>query len=104
MRSRAIGHETAVPSTFDIVADIIAETSRIPRETIALDSHLLHDLGIDSLDLFDVGFALDDAFGIRVPLEQWLHAVHMNMTPAGQCFVVRELCAYIDVTIGAGSA
>ena len=63
-----------MPSTFDIVADIVAETCHIPRETISLDSDLLRDLGIDSLDLFDIGFALDDAFGISVPVEQWLQA------------------------------
>ncbi|HEY2619775.1 MAG TPA: phosphopantetheine-binding protein [Acetobacteraceae bacterium] len=76
------GLEAAVPSTFDIVADIIARICHVSRETIALDSNLLRDLGIDSLDLLDVGFALDDAFGIHVPLEQYL--------------IVRELCVNID--------
>jgi acyl carrier protein len=92
-----------VPSTFDVVADIIAETCHIPRETISLDSDLLLDLGIDSLDLFDIGFALDEAFGIRVPLEQWLHAVHMKRA-AERCFIVRELCASIDTMTGAAAA
>jgi acyl carrier protein len=92
-----------VPSTFDVVADIIAETCHIPRETISLDSNLLRDLGIDSLDLFDIGFALDDAFGIRVPLEQWLHTVHMKRATE-RCFIVRELCASIDTMTGAAAA
>jgi acyl carrier protein len=73
------------------------------RETISLDSDLLRDLGIDSLDLFDIGFALDDAFGIRVPVEQWLQAVHTKRT-AERCFVVRELCARIDTMMGAAAA
>ena len=90
-------------STFDIVADIVAETCHIPRATISLDSDLLRDLGIDSLDLFDIGFALDDAFGIRVPLEQWLQAVHAEQT-AERCFIVRELCAGIDTMMGAAAA
>jgi acyl carrier protein len=91
-----------VPSTFAIVADIIAQTCHISHETIALDSDL-HDLGIDSLDLLDIGFALDDAFGIRVPLEQWLHAAQMKR-PAERCLIVRELCASIDTMMDAAAA
>jgi acyl carrier protein len=79
-----------VPSTFDIVADIIAQTCHLPRETISLDSNLLRDLGVDSLDLLDVGFALDDAFGIHVPLDQ--------------CLIVRELCANIDTMTATAAA
>lgn len=79
-----------------MVADIIATTCHIPRETITPDSHLLHDLGIDSLDLLDVGFGIGDAFGITMPLDQWLHAVHMRTPAADRYFVLRELCCYID--------
>ena len=82
-----------MPSTFDVVADIIAQTCHISRETIALDSNLQRDLGIDSLDLLDVGFALDDAFGIHVPLGA-----------AERCLIVRELCASIDTLTGAAAA
>ena len=34
-------------ATFDKVADIIAETSEIDRETITPESHTIDDLGID---------------------------------------------------------
>ncbi|HEV7283258.1 MAG TPA: acyl carrier protein, partial [Kaistia sp.] len=37
-------------STFDVVADVIAQTSEIPREKITPESHAIDDLGIDSLD------------------------------------------------------
>jgi acyl carrier protein len=85
-----------VPSTFDQVADIVALTCQVPREDITPDSNLLADLGIDSLDLLDVGCVVDDAFGIRLPLEQWLHAVHMKRAAAERCFVMRDICASID--------
>ena len=90
-----------MPSTFDTVADIIARTCDIPRDAIAPDSHLLRDLGIDSLDLFDIGYALDDAFGISVPLERWLHAAQMKATAAERRFIVRDLCAVIDANVAA---
>jgi acyl carrier protein len=101
MRCRS---EAVLPSTFDIVADIIVQSCHIRRETITEDTHLLTDLGIDSLDFLDVVSAVDDAFGIRVPVEQWLHAVHMDVAPAGQHFVMRELCASIDALIAAPAA
>jgi len=44
---------------FDKVADIIAETSDIPRDKIKPESHAINDLGIDSLDLLDIAFAID---------------------------------------------
>ena len=34
------------------------------------------DLGIDSLDFLDVAFAIDKAFGIKMPLEQWTQEVN----------------------------
>lgn len=91
--------EAVASSTFDIVADIIARTCHIPRSAITPECNVLHDLGIDSLDLLDVGFAVDDAFGIRMPLEQWLHAVHLRQAAADQRFVMRELCAGIEALV-----
>ena len=58
-------------STFDQVATIIAETCDIPRDTITPESHAIDDLGIDSLDFLDIAFAIDKAFGIKLPLEKW---------------------------------
>ena len=51
-------------SAFDRVADIIAETSGLPREKITPESHVIDDLGIDSLDFLDIVFAIDKEFGI----------------------------------------
>ena len=52
--------------TFDKVADIIAETSEIDRDSITPESHTIDDLGIDSLDFLDIVFAIDKAFGIKI--------------------------------------
>ena len=63
-------------STFDQVATIIAETCDIPRDTITPESHAIDDLGIDSLDFLDIAFAIDKAFGIKMPLEKWTQEVN----------------------------
>jgi acyl carrier protein len=88
-------------SAFDRIADIIAETGGIPREKITPDSHVIDDLGIDSLDFLDVVFAIDKEFGIKVPVEAWTQAVNANQAPAGQYFVMKNLAARIEELVAA---
>lgn len=83
-------------TTFDKVADIIAETSEIDRDTITPESHTIDDLGIDSLDFLDIVFAIDKEFGIKVPLEQWTQEVNDGKVGADEYFVMKNLCAKID--------
>ena len=91
-------------STFDTVADIIAETCDIPRASITPDSHAINDLGIDSLDFLDVAFAIDKAFGIKLPLEQWTQEVSDGKATTDQYFVLKNLAARIDELVAAKGA
>jgi acyl carrier protein len=88
-------------STFDQVATIIAETCDIPRDTITPDSHAIDDLGIDSLDFLDIAFAIDKAFGIKLPLEQWTQEVNDGKATTEQYFVLGNLCERIDGLVAA---
>src|SRR5690348_18307233 len=83
-------------STFETVAGIISETCDIPREKITPDSHAINDLGIDSLDFLDVAFAIDKAFGIKMPLETWMQDVNEGKVSTDEYFVMKNLCANID--------
>ncbi len=91
-------------TTFERVADIIAETSEIDRDSITPESHTIDDLGIDSLDFLDIVFAIDKAFGIKIPLEQWTQAVNDGKAPTEEFFVMKNLCAKIDALVAAKSA
>ncbi len=91
-------------STFDRVADIIVETSDIPRDKIKPESHVINDLEIDSLDFLDIVFAIDKAFGIKLPIEAWTEEVNRGDTPAERYFVMRNLCARIDEVIATKAA
>ena len=84
---------------FDIVAEIIALTCNLPRDRITADSNLLHDLGIDSLDLLDVASDIDNTFGIVVPIDRWLHATHLGHTASDHYFVMREFCDNIAALV-----
>jgi acyl carrier protein len=50
------------------VLDVIAETQRMPREKIALDSRF-EELGMDSMDAVNILFALEEKFDITIPDE-----------------------------------
>ncbi len=88
-------------SAFDRVADIIAETSGVDRDKILPDSHVIKDLEIDSLDFLDIVFAIDKAFGIKVPVEAWTQEVNAGNAPAEQYFVMKNLAARIDELVAA---
>ena len=91
-------------STYDQIANIIAETCDIPRDTIKPESHAIDDLGIDSLDFLDIAFAIDKAFGIKMPLEKWTQEVNDGKAPAEEYFVMENLCAKIDGLVAAKNA
>ena len=91
-------------STFDRVADNIAETSEIDRAQITPESHTIDDLGIDSLDFLDIVFAIDKEFGIKVPLEKWTQEVNDGKAPAEEYFVMKNLCAKIDGLVATKNA
>jgi acyl carrier protein len=88
-------------ATFDKVADIIAENSEVARDSITPDSHVTEDLGIDSLDFLDIVFAIDKAFGIKVPVEKWTQEVNAGEKPAEHYFVMKNLAARIDELVAA---
>lgn len=91
-------------STYDTVVKIITETCDIPRADIKPESHAIDDLGIDSLDFLDVAFAIDKAFGIKLPLEQWTQEVNEGKATTEQYFVLKNLCERIDGLIAAKGA
>jgi len=91
-------------STFETVASIISETCDIPRDTIKPESHAINDLGIDSLDFLDIAFAIDKAFGIKMPLEQWTQEVNDGKATTEQYFQLNNLCTRIDELVAARGA
>jgi acyl carrier protein len=100
----ALPKESTVSTTFDKVANIIAETSEIDRDNITPESHTIDDLGIDSLDFLDIVFAIDKEFGIKVPLEKWTQEVNDGKASTDEYFVMKNLCAKIDGLVAAKAA
>ena len=89
-------------STFETVARIISSTSDVPIDRITPDSHVMKDLEVDSLAFLDVTFEIDQAFGIRLPIEDWLQNVNGGYD-GDKYFVLRNLCRHIDDAAGAAA-
>lgn len=88
-------------TTFDTVADVIADVCDIERDEIKPETHVINDLGIDSLDFLDVTFDLDKKFGIKIPIEQWTEEVNEGKAEVDEYFVMQNLCGHIDGLIKA---
>lgn len=56
-------------NTFEIVKKMIAAKLEIDPAIINLDSSLT-EIGLDSLDTFDIIFDAEDKFGIKIPNDQ----------------------------------
>ena len=91
-------------STYETVAGIISDTCDIEPEKITPESHAINDLGIDSLDFLDIAFAIDKAFGIKLPLEKWTQEVNDGKATTEQYFVLKNLAARIDELVAAKGA
>ena len=102
--SRKPPERDAMSSTYETVANIISETADIPRDQITPESHAIDDLGIDSLAFLDIAFAIDKAFGIKLPLEQWTQEVNEGKVPAEEYFVLKNLVSQIDALVAAKQA
>ena len=54
---------------FEKIREIIAENLNIDINTITEGSLFKEDLGVDSLDLFELVMALEEEFGVEIPTE-----------------------------------
>lgn len=82
--------------TFNIVADTIAEECAVPRDKITPDSHVIDDLGLDSIAFLDTCYALDVKLNIKIPFEQWVSDINAGKSDLKELFKMRNLVAEID--------
>jgi acyl carrier protein len=83
-------------STFETVAGIISSTSDVPLEKITPQSHVMKDLEVDSLAFLDITFEIDQTFGIKLPVEDWMSRVNEGKDKGDEYFIIGNLCTQID--------
>src|SRR5450755_1782657 len=90
--------------TFTVLADTISEECGVPRDKITLDSHVVDDLGIDSIGFLDLCYALDTKLDIKIPFEQWVNDINSGKIKSDKHFIMRNLAIEIDKIIAAGKS
>ena len=58
--------------------EIIAEQLSVNAEEIKPETNFKEDLGVDSLDLFEMVMAMEEEFGIEIPSEDLENIVTVN--------------------------
>ena len=51
------------------IREIIADQLNVEADTITEETSFKEDLGVDSLDLFEIVMAFEEAYGIEIPSE-----------------------------------
>ena len=54
---------------FEKIREMIAENLNLDINTITEEASFKEDLGVDSLDLFELVMALEEEFGVEIPTE-----------------------------------
>lgn len=70
---------------FENVKEALAKQFELDPETITMDTHLIDDLGADSLDVVELIMSLEDVFGISISDED-----------AAQLYTVRRIVEYLE--------
>jgi acyl carrier protein len=55
---------------FEKLKDLIADKLEVERDKITLESRFREDLGADSLDTYELLYAIDSEMGVSVPDEK----------------------------------
>jgi acyl carrier protein len=80
---------------FDTVAEIIASTSDVSKGDIKPESHIMEDLGIDSLAFLDIAFEIEQKFNIKLPIEDWMQTAKESKESSQEILLVGNLCKNI---------
>ena len=79
------------------VREILSDVLSIPADQVEPQSRILEHLGAESIDLLDLRFRIEKAFGFRITSENLVNAFGTETTPEEfrKRFTVEALCGYV---------
>jgi acyl carrier protein len=88
---------------FSTLEGIIAGALRVKRERIVREALLFNDLGAESLDILDIRFQIERAFGFKIDQDAMLRAIGKDVSAQEikARFNVGSLVHYIQQRLGA---
>lgn len=88
-----------MPSLEDIyikLTSVVQEITDIDNSHITWETNIITDLAIDSLDFLDIIFAIDKAYNIHLPVEQWLQETTSDEERFTVINICKEIKKFID--------
>jgi acyl carrier protein len=76
---------------FEKVKSVIIEQLGIDEAEVKMEANFADDLGVDSLEIFEIIMALEDAFEIAIPTEDIENIKEVNQ-------IVKNIAEKVDYT------
>nr|WP_013933294.1 phosphopantetheine-binding protein [Pseudoalteromonas sp. SANK 73390]CBK62742.1 tacpA [Pseudoalteromonas sp. SANK 73390] len=73
---------------YQFVQSTFSDVCNIDSEEITPTTNLFSDLGIESMDFMDVCYLIDEKYGIRIPIGEWMGRVNEGDESAADLFVL----------------
>jgi acyl carrier protein len=84
---------------FEAVAQALVDECGVAREIITPDSHVVDDLGLDSIAFLDLCYALDVKLNIKIPFEEWVNDINSGKVDAKEAFVLKAIVEQIELLV-----
>lgn len=79
----------------DEVIEIIVTACGLEETTIDPTTNLVSDLGIDSIDFLDATYDIDQRYGIKLPIEDWMEEVNLGEAELSDYFILDNFVDHI---------
>ena len=68
---------------FEKLVPLVREVTGARADEVTMDSYLMRDLGAESIDLLDLSFLIEEAFGITLEADEFESRAQQSLTGAG---------------------
>jgi acyl carrier protein len=87
---------------FRTVASVIAEALRVNPSRVVPEARIFRDLGAESLDLLDIRFRVEQAFGIKISQDEITGSLGEGVTAEEikEMLTVGSLVAFVRARVG----
>jgi acyl carrier protein len=85
-------------TVMDRLREILGDVLSVAPEHITPEATVMEALGAESIDLLDLRFRLEKAFGLRITNQDLARAFGPEITPTEfrRVFTVGAMCAYLE--------
>jgi len=82
---------------FTTIQGIIAQALRVDTSKIVLEARIFTDLGAESIDILDIRFQIEQAFGFKISDEEIMRHIGDDLTAEEiqEQFTVESLVGYV---------